>query len=92
MEVCNAAQDGKCLRYKKKNWSERKYGSSDFINAFEKRIKIMKSDIQDCPIEVNRSQASVRGDTQKAGSWDRAGQNYKLCVMSPPSVKIFRLL
>ena len=88
MDVCNATKDGKCLRYRK-DWQERSFGVSDFVDAFERRIQEVIHDIEVCPIDKDIESTIKLGDSRKMTSGIIQKQKFKLCVMSPPYLNSF---
>jgi len=88
MDACNAAKDGKCLRYRK-DWKERSFGVSDFVNAFEKRMQEVIDDLEISPINKDIESFIKLGDSRKMSSDIIQNQKFKLCVMSPPYLNSF---
>jgi hypothetical protein len=86
LDTCNATRDGKCLRYRK-NWRQLKFDGKDFLSAFDKRIEVIRNDLEKCPIKGGISKvlrADIRGALQKGLS-----RLFKLCVTSPPYLNSF---
>lgn len=85
MDNCNAAADGKCLRYRK-DWRSVKFGQSSFAEAFEARVDTICSDLKSS--ESPRADSNIYGgDARKILASD--GQRFKLCVTSPPYLNSF---
>ncbi len=85
MDVCNAAKDGKCLRYKK-NWGDSGYNSTDLLASFIDRIQDIKEDLKTTPI--NQKSSVINGDVRNLSTM-YAGERFKLCVTSPPYLNSF---
>jgi DNA modification methylase len=82
-DVSNASKDGKGLRYLS-DWQERNFGASDFVEAFERRVREVAEDLRLCPVRVAESQVEL-GDARTRAP---AGK-FKLCVTSPPYLNSF---
>ncbi|HAM21604.1 MAG TPA: hypothetical protein DCQ04_04890 [Actinobacteria bacterium] len=89
MDVCNATKDGKCLRYRS-NWQDRAYGRTDFRAAFERRVRVIRDDLERSPLsstvadtQVHQADARVEMD----GYLEQA--RFDLCVTSPPYLNSF---
>lgn len=81
LDTCNAARDGKCLRYRK-NWKDRRFSKDDFVDAFRTRVDTMMDDLQS-----PAPSASVR--IRKADSRRSRPPNFSVCVTSPPYLNSF---
>jgi hypothetical protein len=83
MDVCNAAKDGKCLRYIP-DWRDLAFSAEDFVLAFESRVKVIAEDLASTPVSSADARV-VRGDSRATGP----PGPFKLCVTSPPYLNSF---
>ena len=84
MDNCNARADGKCLRYRK-DWKESRYGTNDFIKAFELHLETIAHDLTKEPLAAkvqifNKDARKVLGALP---------HKFRLCVTSPPYLNSF---
>jgi len=87
MDNCNASRDGKCLRYKK-DWQELQFHKEDFLEAFDKRFQIVLKDLNSCPLDIDRSNSVILGDSRKVLEPNLTSK-FKLCITSPPYLNSF---
>lgn len=83
MAACNAAKDGKCLRYKR-DWKKLDLGDDDFVSALEAGAAHVREDLESDIKPDGGSQVEC-GDVRKAALPDA----FKLCVTSPPYLNSF---
>jgi hypothetical protein len=83
MDVCNAVKDGKCLRYRT-NWKDRAFGTDDFLDAAESRVRIVTEDLKNAPLD-SPTVSVRRGDARRRS----VGKSFRLCVTSPPYLNSF---
>jgi DNA modification methylase len=86
MDSCNAARDGKCLRYKK-NWQSTGFNKAYFISSFEEHIAEICQDMSAAPIKDNHSTVEY-GDCRSTLATSNWGK-FKLCITSPPYLNSF---
>jgi DNA modification methylase len=83
MDACNAAKDGKCLRYKR-DWERLRLGRDEFEQALEVRAARVREDIESGP-HPNRGSRVEQGDVRSKKLRDE----FKLCITSPPYLNSF---
>lgn len=87
LDVCNAAKDGKCLRYRP-GWEVANFVRTDFLEAFQTRVGLARNDLIDFPISDNRG--TVFNIDSRLMSRDQFGsQVFQVCIMSPPYLNSF---
>jgi hypothetical protein len=86
MDCCNAARDGKCLRYKN-DWQNREANSRRLIESFRERIDVLVADIRGAPL-LKPQATIVEGDARELLS-THASHRFRLCVTSPPYLNSF---
>lgn len=84
MDNCNATKDGKCLKYRK-NWEDKGFDKSSFLNSFEQRIQNNKEDLESS--EIKRKAFIINGDARK--EIKALPEKFKLCITSPPYLNSF---
>jgi hypothetical protein len=86
MDCCNAARDGKCLRYGK-DWVNHEATASQFRERFETRAEAIANDLATEPLTGNQS-CVTEGDARQliAASFQ---EKFRLCVTSPPYLNSF---
>src|SRR5262249_26118824 len=85
MDNCNAAADGKCLRYRKE-WQNLKLGRSDFAESFERRIDTVCADLK--LADLTNPQSAIFGGAARRAMMSY-GRRFKLCYTSPPYLNSF---
>lgn len=86
MDNCNAAPDGKCLRYKRIE-SFNSFTSDSVVEKFKEYIKMIRLDVERAPIYNSRPHiicSDVRQLLKKARK-----RKFDLCVTSPPYLNSF---
>ncbi len=83
MDACNAAKDGKCLRYKR-DWKSLRLGRSEFEEALEVQAARVREDIESGPHPSGEARIE-QGDVRLRG----LPNEYELCVTSPPYLNSF---
>lgn len=84
MENSNARRDGKCLRYKN-NWRELDYNKESFMNSLEKKINIIRTDLES---DLQLTIPSIKcGDSRKL--LNNIQEKFSLCITSPPYLNTF---
>lgn len=84
MENSNARRDGKCLKYKN-NWQELGYNKKSFIESVEKRLNIIRSDLEkDLQLTIPDIKC---GDSRKL--LNNMEEKFSLCITSPPYLNTF---
>jgi hypothetical protein len=86
LDCCNAARDGKCLRYKKK-WRDNPYNRDDLVAAFRQRLKIVTEDLEKAPLSGIDAQI-IEGDARKL-ICKQPFEKFRLCITSPPYLNSF---
>ena len=86
MDACNAAADGKCLRYKS-DWSVRPRGLLDFTAQLTERVRAIVEDLKSDPLPESSAQIMV-GDARQTLRTLRE-EKFRLCVTSPPYLNSF---
>lgn len=85
MDTCNAVQDGKCLRYRKR-WFENPYNRTDFTENFERRVQIISDDLATDP---GRGAAKIINGDSRALLSRGVIPPFDLCITSPPYLNSF---
>lgn len=85
MDNCNAAKDGKCLRYKK-DWEKKSYNQNDFLATFEQKLNRIVDDLDNS--KLDKKSKIILGDSRKKIS-SQIDQKFQLCVTSPPYLNSF---
>jgi len=86
MDCCNAARDGKCLRYHN-DWRNHQATDSHFRQRFEKRAEMIAADLDTAPL--NGTPAFViEGDARRLITAP-SREKFRLCVTSPPYLNSF---
>jgi len=83
MDACNAAKDGKCLRYKRE-WRKLHLGFDDFVEALEAQATHVREDLES-GVQPNGGSRVECGDVRKK----ELPEKFKLCVTSPPYLNSF---
>jgi hypothetical protein len=86
MDCCNAAQDGKCLRYRS-DWKKRDMGKDDFVTALTARLTCIGEDVLATKIALGTTTV-IQGDCRRRLKSNAVGK-FKLCVTSPPYLNSF---
>lgn len=84
MDNCNAAKDGKCLKYKP-NWREKKFSKYSFLESFKNRMNIIIADLE--VSKVSRNAIIINADSRSAIV--KIPHQYKLSITSPPYLNSF---
>jgi DNA modification methylase len=83
MDACNAAKDGKCLRYKR-DWEKLHLGRDEFDEALELQASRVREDIESA-VRPNGGSRVEQGDVRAKELPDQ----FKLCITSPPYLNSF---
>ncbi len=84
MDNCNATKDGKCLKYRK-NWKEKKYNHSSFIDSLENRLKDISEDLK---VSITKTSSQIINyDSRK--TIKHLPEKFRLCITSPPYLNSF---
>jgi hypothetical protein len=83
MDTCNAAKDGKCLRYKR-DWEKLQLGRDEFEAALDAQVACVREDISS-GIRLNGDSRIEQGDVRSKELPDK----FKLCITSPPYLNSF---
>lgn len=86
-ECSNVKRDGKALRYKK-DWHSLAMDANKFIREFEKRAKIILSDVEQHPIDIKYLPQIICGDSRTKLNY-LENDAYHLVVTSPPYLNSF---
>jgi hypothetical protein len=86
MDCCNAAKDGKCLRYKT-DWPTLSFSRCDLLKAFRQRLNEVLGDI-DTPLPA-RTKSIYLADARSSINEIFLNQVFQLCVTSPPYLNSF---
>jgi hypothetical protein len=86
MDSCNAAKDGKCLRYRS-DWAKKKFSRADTLTAFRRRLDDVVADIGD-PFP-RRSKTVYLADSRSSIDATHLDEKFHLCVTSPPYLNSF---
>ena len=86
MDCCNAARDGKCLRYAK-NWRNHQPRIRQFRERFESRTDIIGADLATTPLNAARA-SILLGDARRLVA-KASKEKFRLCVTSPPYLNSF---
>jgi hypothetical protein len=86
MDCCNAARDGKCLRYTQ-NWRNHQAAACQFRQRFESRVEIIHTDLATTPLNPARASV-VEGDARRLVA-KPSKEKFRLCVTSPPYLNSF---
>ena len=85
MDCCNAARDGKCLRFRK-GWEEREASAMELAEEFGRRIEDVAVDLAADPLP-GKSVRLHEGDVRE-GIYD-PGDSFRICITSPPYLNSF---
>jgi len=85
MDCCNAARDGKCLRYRK-DWSKHEATPEQLRERFWARSEIIATDLSEVPLQ-GASAVVIEGDARKLVP--KIKDKFRLCVTSPPYLNSF---
>jgi DNA modification methylase len=83
MDACNAAKDGKCLRYKR-DWEKLHLGRDEFEAALDVQAARVREDIAS-GVQPKGSSRVERGDVRAKELPDE----FSLCITSPPYLNSF---
>lgn len=83
MDTCNAAKDGKCLRYKR-DWKKLHLGRDKFEEALEAQAMRVREDIES-GVRPNRGSRIEQGDIRVK----ELPKEFNLCITSPPYLNSF---
>ncbi|MCK6472716.1 MAG: hypothetical protein L6R28_13320 [Planctomycetes bacterium] len=83
MSACNAAKDGKCLRYKH-DWKNLHLSQSDFSEALDVRAALVRADLK-AEARLNGHFRIQQGDVRTKELPER----FNLCITSPPYLNSF---
>jgi hypothetical protein len=83
MTVCNAAKDGKCLRYRK-NWGDLNFTRQNLLESLQTRAQIVRDDLENGR-SLRAESRILRGDVRTKELPDK----FALCVTSPPYLNSF---
>lgn len=83
MTACNAAKDGKCLRYKKE-WESLHLGRDEFVEALAAKASHVGEDLESGIQPIGGSRIE-RGDVRKK----EFPKKFNLCITSPPYLNSF---
>lgn len=86
MDNCNAAPDGKCLRYKRLA-SYDCFNAESLIEKFKLYCGMIKEDLEQAPIRGNLARITCSDARQLSSR--RYNSNFDLCVTSPPYLNSF---
>jgi len=86
MDCCNAAKDGKCLRYKSE-WRKQSYSRTNFIVAFSQRLNDVLADLD--ALMPSRTRRVYLADSRSSINRTFLKQPFQLCVTSPPYLNSF---
>jgi DNA modification methylase len=84
MDNCNAAKDGKCLKYRN-NWQNKKFGKDTFIASLKERLEKNERDLEN--IVIPQIAAIINNDARE--TIKNIPGKYKLCITSPPYLNSF---
>lgn len=85
MDCCNAARDGKCLRYRSE-WATEEASLHDLQIRFRARVEAMQEDLS--AHQLPHTLSSVAGGDTRVLLQDMT-QKFDLCVTSPPYLNSF---
>lgn len=83
MATCNAAKDGKCLRYKRE-WEKLDLGRDEFEEALEAQAGRVREDLES-GVRPNGGSRVERGDVRAKA----LPNDFNLCITSPPYLNSF---
>jgi hypothetical protein len=86
MDCCNAAKDGKCLRYKT-DWRTQAFSRSDMLTAFRHRLCDVLADLE-TPLP-HRAKSVYLADSRRSINEAFLHKPFQLCVTSPPYLNSF---
>jgi hypothetical protein len=86
MDCCNAARDGKCLRYTKK-WRDDQSNARQFRDRFQIRTEAIAEDLASTPLEAAPS-SILQGDARTLVA-NQGNEKFRLCITSPPYLNSF---
>lgn len=86
MDCCNAAKDGKCLRYRT-DWHKQSLSRTNLLMAFRHRIADVLADLE-VPLP-RRAKSVYLADSRSSIDATLLHQPFNLCVTSPPYLNSF---